>query len=173
MININLSKNSINEAKEKIINIRKNQSKVDNLFRKVSCRWIVNEANKNLDNSINSGYPIVTEIRNNWRTIDFGNVITLLNHNEISAYVEFGTGKKGQMNPHSKSKIAGYEYNIPTDKKDSQGRWTFKLPNGDYLTFDGYVGKGFLYKAFRKYVDLKVYNEIYIKCFNEINKEFL
>lgn len=170
---LRLSKTGINEVKQKLIQIELNMHRVNELFRLKSCDWISQEANINLDNSINSDFPIVTDIRNSWTTITFGNTTKLINKDYRSAFVEFGTGQVGQTSPHIESKNAGYRYNVPSNSKDDNGYWTFRLPNGNWITFNGYVGKAFLYKAFRKYVDTKVYDKIYKESFEEINKGLL
>ena len=178
MINLSLSKNSINAVKNKFINIKKNMPKVNYYFMRVSCRWISKEANTILDNSINF-QEINTAIRTSWSIQpESANKVRLVNTDDVSAYVEFGTGQVGEQNPHVASSNANYRYNVPSSKKKENKltgeiNWTFKLPNGNYITFNGYVGKAFLYKAFRKYVDSKIYEKIYEQCFVEINKEFL
>lgn len=170
---LRLSKTGINEFKQNLIKIRDNTKKVNDLFRLRSCDWITKEANINLDSSIKEGYEIVTDIRNSWRKTTNGNVTRLINDDYRSAYVEFGTGVKGQNSPHIERKRAGYVYNKPSKYKDEDGYWTFRLPNGNWITFNGYIGKAFLYKAFRKYVDTKVYEKIYKEVFEEINKGLL
>lgn len=170
---LRISKTGINEVKQKLTEIKNNIEKVNELFRLRSCDWIAKEANINLDSSINSGYPIVTDIRNSWTTITFGSVTKLINTDYNSAFVEFGTGEVGQTSPHIESKKAGYQYNVPSNSKNENGYWTFRLPNDNWITFKGYIGKAYLYKAFRKYVDTKVYEKIYKETFEEINKGLL
>lgn len=84
-------------------------------------------------------------------------IARLVNYDEFSPYVEFGTGMVGKSLQHKMAKKSGYKYNIDTPYKKN-GKWTFKIPNTDEFiyNFSGYVGKAFLYNA-----SYDIHNNIY------------
>lgn len=60
----------------------------------------------------------------------------------VIIFNEYGTGIKGQgthPNPD------GYQYNVPSDSKDSQGRWVYRNKDGEYRTTSGMEAKHIFY----------------------------
>ena len=133
-IEIALNKKSIQDA----IKFIKQQKKVlieqaIPEYMQLSADWIINRANEILDRS-DIGEFIKGYIFNAWdREWNGKNHIKIINHSRKSAYVEIGVGIIGQSSTHPNASQTNWEYNVPTQEKDSQGGWIFSVRNMEEL----------------------------------------
>lgn len=126
-INIDFDVKSIKNAIKEIKEVQKTmQKQVPQTFILKCLDWVMNKANDYL-NSFYMSSDIITDIQTKWEKSVVGNVGTLTNTSDKAVYVEFGVGLVGQGSPHPNSNVSGYEYNVASGKKDSSGRWRFKL----------------------------------------------
>jgi hypothetical protein len=123
-IRISLGEKSIKEALQKV---KKMQNQFPIMKKELieKCAYkIVELANKNLS-ILDIGENVKDKIMSSWHFEKVGDHFKIINTEQKSVYVEFGTGIVGQQQPHHKSKESGYEYNVESLYKDEQGRWTF------------------------------------------------
>lgn len=90
------------------------------------CRWLIRRANELLALS-DIGEAIKADIQSAWEISIMGNVAVLTNQSDKSAYVEFGVGIVGAENEHPNAWNASYWYDLPTEYKDAQGGWAFRI----------------------------------------------
>lgn len=152
IIKLEFSELSVENAIKELEEISKNLN--TNIHEEVIDKVAIEvqeNANRNLMQSGLKFYGF-TNITSSWEIdkYSFGKstFIVLKNNDEFSPYVEFGTGRVGQMSQHKLARKSHYRYNRKTPSKN-KGRWTFKIPNTDdfIYNFQGYVGKAFLYNA--------------------------
>lgn len=167
------TRKSIKKVIRKLRRIQANSGRINYWFFRYSLMWIKNRANTLLDQRTN-GYN--SSIARQW-TIDYFDTFALLkNDDPNSAAIEFGIGVKGQTEVNSKvnsdiKMVAlenGYQYNVPSEFKSDDGSWTFKLPDGKYITISGYAGKSFLYDSLMEYYARGLYNSLYQKAFDKV-----
>lgn len=90
------------------------------------CEWLIRRANELLDLT-DIGSAIKSDIQSAWQISIMGNVAVLTNQSDKSAYVEFGVGIVGAKNEHPNAWNASYWYDLPTEYKDEQGGWGFRI----------------------------------------------
>lgn len=129
-IEVELNAKSIKKA----IKLLKEQKKVlvDEAipeFMMRSAEWIANEANRIL-NVADIGSQIKQNIASSWHIkMVSQNRIILYNMSWKAAFVEFGVGIVGEGSPHPNASQTGYEYNVDTPYKYSNGGWDFVVDN--------------------------------------------
>lgn len=101
-------------------------------FLVACCERIIRLANSKL-NDFDLGDNVKRGIQSSWFISEVsGGRVTLTNdwheahgkYEMASAYVEFGVGIKGS-GTHPEASEVGYEYNMPSDKKETDGTWYF------------------------------------------------
>lgn len=128
MTAIKMSLKSIQKAIDKISNINIDYKEVRDLFM-VKCYYrLIELANMNLDAiSDFEESEIKTDIKTMWTYEIIGNMMTVRNNSDKAVYIEFGVGIVGEQDPHPGAGDTGYEYNITTEAKDSDGYWNFAV----------------------------------------------
>lgn len=167
--------NSFNKVISNLRKIQKKSNSIDYWFFRYSLNWIKNRANTLLDQRTN-GYN--SSIARQW-TIKYYNTFAILENNDPnSGAMEFGIGLTGlyEMHPNAKNNIKnvafenGYDYDRESPHKDMYRNWSFQLPDGRWITTNGYGGKSFLFDAVMEYKQNKKYIEFYQKAFDKIMK---
>ena len=141
---------------------------IEVLFIEKSLDWISQKANNNLD--ARTSYFWGSDARS-WTKRIYKTYGILENQDMNSASIEFGIGKVGLYHANTSSTLAtpDYEYDRPSQYKDSDGNWTFKdARTGIWVTFNGYEGKSFLYDAFVEYMQNRVWVKLYQEAFDSI-----
>ena len=139
------NKKSIDDAVNKLRSLKKNYPQMQREFMEFVCQWIIEQANRYIDNS-DIGASIKSDIQSKWEYVvnpDFSAKIT--NNAEKAVFVEFGVGVVGQMQPHPMANQDGYDYNRPSiykyaGKHHDENTWRFTkystaevdLPTGSY-----------------------------------------
>ena len=169
-IDVDLSTQSIDNAIKQITRIRGFIKMMNEDFIIESLKWIQEQA-KLYHTQRNYKYPNTANINNNWsinKVYKNKNEMCyeLKNDNDLVAYVEFGTGVAGQLNPHASSKEVGYEYD-----KNAHGLngWTFYNEELSiyFRDFIGYEGQSFLYDAMWDYFYKNEWKRIYKRIYNK------
>lgn len=173
----------LNKVINNLKNVRKAlKNEIDKRFISLSLDWISFKANQNLDENTSGIWG--SNARSWTKKIDKTRGI-LENNDMNSASIEFGIGRKGAHIPKSVAQEVGFEYDKPSEYKDDNGRWIFydekteiwvglKFTideNGNrkaFRTFNGYIGKSFLYDAFMEYKQNRVWVTLYQQAFDEI-----
>lgn len=163
--------NNVKEALNEDIDVR---------FIELSLEWIANQANINLDQRTNGNHSSDARI---WNIKIYKTFGILENRDMNSAAIEFGIGTYGEntvafasdTNPSEFIKTVNdnsYQYNVPSDAKDDEGRWSFYDPRTQewYIKFRGYSGKSFLFDALMEYYQKQKWKILYQQAFNEIVK---
>lgn len=124
-VTISLSPDSVKSAIKQIKTYKRTfEKKVIPEFVLSSLEWIKSKAISYLKTSaidpiiigkIEQGFLIQTNAKNG----------ALVNTEDKAVYIEFGVGIKGK-GTHPEAASAGYEYDVPSDKKTADGGWTFK-----------------------------------------------
>ena len=156
---------------------------VDIKFISLSLDWISNKANSNLDQRTKG---IWGSDSRQWTKKIYKTYGILENQDMNSASIEFGIGGRGANNPHSEADDVGWQYDLPSEYKDDDGRWVFKdARTGQWVgihtieilgkkyvvrTFNGYEGKSFLYDAFMEYKQNRIWVTLYQQAFDEVMK---
>lgn len=133
-IDVELSPKSVKEA---IKAIKKQRAVLTDKaipeFMQLAADWIINRANEILDRS-DIGEEVKSAIFRAWDTQWVGvNHLKVINHSWHSAYVEFGVGVIGGVFDHPNASKTNWQYNVPTEHKDSQGGWSFIINDEDKL----------------------------------------
>jgi hypothetical protein len=126
-INIELNQKSIQEAKKKLLQVKKAVPLATKDFLEDVAMWLIDRANMHLDNS-DIGENVKIEIRNGWVYNFTANGIQITNSTDKAVFVEFGVGIVGQNDSHPQASAEGYEYNKDSPYKDKKGTgtWVFK-----------------------------------------------
>ena len=125
-INIALNTKSIAEAKKKLLELKKKLQKgemIKDLLNECVI-FITKQTEFYLDNS-GLGSNVIADIKSSWKVEQTENKVVMTNTSEKAVYVEFGVGIVGQGDPHPNANEANYEYNMPSNAKDSDGSWHF------------------------------------------------
>ena len=145
-INIALNPQSIKSAINQLKAVKKIIPTMISEFLTECCKWIINRANEILGN-VNIGVNVIDDIQSNWTYEVTENSAKIVNSSGKAAFVEFGVGIVGQDDKHPWADLAGYEYNLESESKNSNGEWHFfrnadnlDLPQGSYDT-DWVTGK--------------------------------
>jgi len=168
--------NSFDRVIKNLQKVQDSASTIDYWFFRYSLNWIKNRANTLLDQRTN-GYN--SSIARQW-TIKYYNTFAILeNDDPNSGAIEFGIGMTGLLqHKHPKAQnynkgVAfenGYKYDVDSPYKDEHRNWSFKLPDGRWITTSGYVGKSFLFDAIMQYKQQKKYLEFYKRAFDKVMK---
>jgi hypothetical protein len=126
-IDIQLNQKSIQEAKKKLLQVKKALPLAINDFLEDVALWLIDRANFHLNNS-DIGENVKIEIRNGWVYNFTASGIKITNSTDKAVFVEFGVGIVGQADEHPQASTEGYEYNVTSPYKDSKGSgtWIFK-----------------------------------------------
>jgi len=123
-VKFDLSSKSINAAIKRIKQIQKQiQSSIQNEFIRLSLLWIRDNAIQRL-NSEALDEIIKSKIADSFSIEYAPGIGKLINSSDKAVYIEFGVGAVGEGS-HPNAPVAGYEYNVPSDKKNADGSWTF------------------------------------------------
>jgi hypothetical protein len=79
----------------------------------------------------------------------YGNEIIVELDNEYASFVEFGTGIKGEVEPHPRWQENGWGYNTGGRKKkiDARGYWFYPKNGKLFLSRGGYKSRPFMYES--------------------------
>ena len=173
VINVELPTSSVDNAIKQLTNIRKSIKMINEDFIIESLEWVMEKAKK-YHELRTYNFPNTANINNDWKIKKvFGKKnemgYKLINNNELVAYVEFGTGIVGEMQPHKQANNVNYEYDMNNHKLDG---WTFYNDefNLYFIDFIGYEGQSFLYDAFWDYFYKDKWKEIYQKNYDKYMK---
>lgn len=137
-ISIELNTKSVDEAIKYLKTLRYNFKRMMDEFLEFACLWIIERANRYVELS-DIGSLVKLQIKNAWEYNISNGVATVKNTATmqkkrdnapadvvpVAVFVEFGVGVVGQSLPHPQAAQEGYEYNIPSDYKSSDGSWYF------------------------------------------------
>lgn len=138
-INIELNQKSIQEAKKKLLQLKKTLPKLQQDFLMDVAHWITDRANTYIDNS-DIGISVKSLIKSSWEYQQLSNGIKVINSANTTkkidrrgteatvptaVLVEFGVGIVGSGDPHPQANAENYEYNIPNRAKFLGGYWSF------------------------------------------------
>jgi hypothetical protein len=123
-INIELNQKSIQQAKRQLLQVKKVVPIMTKDFLEDVALWVIERANLHLNNS-DIGENVKIDIRNGWVYNFTPTGIQITNSTEKAVFVEFGVGIVGQGNSHPQASIEGYEYNVSSSEKQSDGSWHF------------------------------------------------
>lgn len=137
-INIELNQRSVQDAIDYLNLLRHNLKRMMDEFLEFACLWIIDRANQYIEMS-DIGSLVKLQLRNGWDyEISNGvatvkNTATMIKKRQdapadvvpVSVLVEFGVGVVGQSSPHPNAAQEGYDYNVPSDYKSSDGTWYF------------------------------------------------
>ena len=125
-INIDLSKpKTVRDAIKALENAKK--LLVDKVVEEMvfeCCKAIQMRANAYVEVA-DLGDNVKSDIQSGWRIWKTRKGYTLSNVSDKSHFVEFGVGVVGEMNPHPDADTAGYEYDVESDSKGTDGTWAF------------------------------------------------
>lgn len=146
-IEIGLNKQSIKNAIKQLNAIKKTVPKMQQEFLMEVAHWITDRANDYITNS-DLGSLVKDQIRSSWSYEPTANGVKIVNRAEKAVYVEFGVGVVGQSQAHPNATAEGYEYNMDSPSKSTDGSWTFfansaelDLPKDALLAHNWYEGK--------------------------------
>jgi hypothetical protein len=133
-INIELNQKSIKEAKKQLLKQKKIlQEQILPEYMRRTAEWIIKEANTILSRS-DIGIEVVQDIMSKWRIDVISNShIMIRNMSWKSTFVEFGVGIVAQTSKHPNADVAGYEYNVNSEKKFGQGHWQFTVDDQSFI----------------------------------------
>lgn len=124
-LSFDLSAKSVNAVIKKLKkDIELLQGSVNQEFIRLSLLWIRTKAIENLTASEIDNI-IVDKILQGFEIEVHANYGKLINSESKAVYIEFGVGIEG-AGSHPAANTAGYEYNVPSNKKHADGSWTFK-----------------------------------------------
>ena len=129
-IKIQLNQKSIQEAKNKLLQVKKALPLAMNDFLENVAIWLIDRANFHLNNS-DIGENVKIEIRNGWVYNFTASGIKITNSTDKAVFVEFGVGIVGQSQEHPQASSEGYEYNVSSPAKQSDGSWHFFANEAD------------------------------------------
>ena len=161
IISNELSQKGIAKTIRKLEIIQKNLSKLESEFKKRSLDYIEKRARYHINNTIGGSqwYQITLTLENSWiKDYDVG---TLINYCYYAAYVEYGTGVKGEgTHPDSK----GYQYDV---NGHGNSGWYFDYEGELHFT-TGMEAHRFMFNAIQDYVVGNEYKRIFSKSFNAV-----
>lgn len=129
-INIELNQKSIQEAKGKLLYVKKVLPQITRDFLEDVAMWLIERANMHLNNS-DIGENVKIDIRNGWVYNFTPTGLQITNSTEKAVFVEFGVGVVGQSQAHPQASAEGYEYNQDSPAKDNDGSWHFFANEAD------------------------------------------
>lgn len=130
-ISLGLSAASIDDAIKKIDRAKKQLKAMNDEFLEQCCEWVKTRANLYLDLSgLNSGF--INEIKRGWQTPTKQDGSYVLTNHGRGYSVEFGIGIIGQGS-YEGDFPDGYEYNVDSTAKLSDGSWIFRVQNIETL----------------------------------------
>ena len=127
MIEIELSAKSIKQA---IRHFKKAETEITGgrlmkAFLNKCYTRIIQMINLNIDSLQGYSSEIKEKIKGGWNKEIVGDTLIVTNTSDKAVFLEFGVGLIGESSPHPEAANEGYEYNIPTEHKDSDGYWRF------------------------------------------------
>lgn len=143
-ITVKLNTKSINDARKYLLNLQKQIPKMQQEFLEGVANWIVKQADGYIDRA-DIGSLVKDKIKKSWSIQPTANGIKLINNAQktkihktedggtetwevpLAVLVEFGVGIIGQSQSHPKASEEGYEYNVNSPYKYSDGSWSFWL----------------------------------------------
>ncbi len=160
---------------------------VEKVFIEDSLRWIAKQAERNLNRRTN-GYNSSDARDWNFTYNPSTHTGKLENNDPNSAAIEFGIGRYAKNHPAKNVQVAqseGYQFDVPSEHKDDQGRWVFYDEKTGLLIgfrividdkgkkkreryFSGYKGKSFLFDAFSSYHSKQIWVQKYNKAFDKV-----
>ena len=160
----------LNKVLQNLQNIKRTiNNDIDVLFIDLSLDWISKRANEILNVRTKNFWG--SDARQ-WTKKIYKTYGILENQDMNSASIEFGIGDNGARFGEIQhiAKQEGWEYDMPSEHKDSQGRWTFQdARTGIWVKgFSGYQGKSFLYDAFIEYMQNRVWVSLYQIAFDRV-----
>lgn len=129
-INIELNQKSIQDAKRKLLYVKKVLPQITRDFMEDVAMWLIERANMHLNNS-HIGENVKIDIRNGWVYNFTPTGLQITNSTEKAVFVEFGVGVVGQSQAHPQASAEGYEYNQDSPAKDNDGSWHFFANEAD------------------------------------------
>lgn len=160
---------NLNSIINKLKQIKKSKSLIDHTFMDIALDRIITRANSILDTR---SQHIYGSNARSWTKTIYRNHAILENNDMNSAAIEFGIGIVGELSSVEEVKqlTKKYKYNVPSEYKDDQGRWSFRDANTGifFRDFSGYVGKSFLYDTFVEYMQNKLWIEDYQRAFDKV-----
>jgi len=123
-IKFELSSKSINAAIKQLKQIQKQiRTSIQDEFIRLSLVWIRDNAIERLNSEPFDGI-IKSKIIDSFSIETLFGIGKLINTSDKAVYIEFGVGAIGDGS-HPNANEAGYEYNLASDNKNSDGSWTF------------------------------------------------
>lgn len=155
---------------QRIIN---NQPKINERFFKNSMKWIQKNAKFILNSTINTEYEHpTTEARKFHYVMKSDNSCLIVNDSNVAAYIEFGIGIKGAMNPHPLAESKENQYKYDVNNHGEKG-WNFMTIDGFIIHTQGYGTKSFIYRSLISYIESGAWLDIYKEAVDFILKRKL
>lgn len=142
-ITIQLNTKSINDARKYLLNLKKQIPKMEQELLMGIANWIVKQANGYIDRA-DLGSAVKSELKSHWHFEKTTNGIKIINDTNVerkvrgqtetvplAVLVEFGVGIVGKSQPHPNASEEGYEYNVSSSSKASDGSWHFYSDEAD------------------------------------------
>ena len=136
-ITIGLNLKDVQEARQYLLQLKKNVPKMENEMLESVANYIVRKANANIFNA-DLGSLVKSKLIASWHIEKTTNGINIVNDANIektvggerqtvplAILVEFGVGIVGEQNPHPYATNENYEYNVDSGSKDASGLWSF------------------------------------------------
>ena len=129
-ITIELNRQSINNARKYLLNLKKQIPKMQQEFLIQVAHWVTEKAN-NYINLSDIGSLVKDQIKSGWEYEQTSNGVKIINRTEKAIFVEFGVGIVGQTQSHPNASAEGYEYNMESPYKSADGSWSFWLNSNE------------------------------------------
>lgn len=148
----------LDDFSKKINTLIKKQNVLEQMFIKESLSFIRKQAIHYINETTGGSewYQVTSELANSF-AMDLS-IKRLFNSCYYSAYVEFGTGIKGESRDGYVSDASG---------KGEEG-WFFRTEDGELHFTHGMPAHRFMFNAINDYVVGNEYQKIFSRCFNKI-----
>lgn len=125
-INVALNPKSIQEAKNRLLSIKTKlqNGEIMKAFFQDCSEFLLSKMEATLLSS-GIGSNVVSDILSSWTITITENKLLMVNSSDKAVFVEFGVGIVGYVQQHPKADVEGYEYDVPSEAKDSNGAWHF------------------------------------------------
>lgn len=168
-IQVALNKKSIQDAIKKVNAVKKMMPKIQQDFLQEVAIWIINRANEYIDRA-DLGSNVKAELQNHWsyattasgiKIVNITNVTRKVRSKEetvpLAVLIEFGVGVVGEGKPHPLADEEGYEYNVDSPSKASDGEWHFYANQSDLDLPKSAVNYGLYGHGSRKRMSIYTY----------------